>query len=207
MPASVTAPSSLGRYSRDRRMAPLESTLRLVGYGAHDCAPRPPGCGSTAHRCAVVSLFIEKIPVGAVLAPTRRSEPFWHRRYGRSLSGTDETFLGQLLPWDATLVAAVWRRLSLNSPLGGIRRTRLCAARPPGCGSLVAAVWRRLSINSPLGGIRRTRLCAAPTWMRISRGRRMAPLEYKLSAWWDSAHTIVRRTPTWMLLVVARSAT
>ena len=33
---------------------------------------------------------------------------------------------------------------------------------------------------------------------RYSRGRRMAPLESKLSAWWDSAHTIVRRTPTWM---------
>ena len=33
--------------------------------------------------------------VGAFLAPTVRSEPFWHRRDGRSLSGTDETFLGQ----------------------------------------------------------------------------------------------------------------
>ena len=40
------------------------------------------------------------------MAPTRRSEPLWHRRYGRSLSGTDET------------VGAFWHRRDGRSLYG-----------------------------------------------------------------------------------------
>ena len=97
------------RISRGRRMAPLESTLRLVGFGAHDCAPHAHLDADLRRTVAPFSRGRRMAPlestrrsrsgtdetVGAFLAPTRRSEPFWHRRDGRSLSGTDETFLGQ----------------------------------------------------------------------------------------------------------------
>jgi hypothetical protein len=95
-----------------RRMAPLESTLRLVGFGAHDCAPhahldadlrRTVAPFSRGRRMAPLestrrSLSGTDETVGAFLAPTRRSEPFWHRRDGRSLSGTDETVGAFLAP-------------------------------------------------------------------------------------------------------------
>jgi hypothetical protein len=44
----------------------------------------------------------------SLLAPTRRSEPFWHRRDGRSLSGTDGTVGAFLAPTRRS--ERVWHR-------------------------------------------------------------------------------------------------
>jgi hypothetical protein len=110
------------RISRGRRMAPLESTLRLVGFGAHDCAPhahldadlrRTVAPFSRGRRMAPLestrrSLSGTDETVGAFLAPTRRSEPFWHRRDGRSLSGTGGTVGAFLAP--ARRSAPFWHR-------------------------------------------------------------------------------------------------